>query len=166
MIVIEIRKLAIEDVSDFVKLRKLASTESEWATAVDEDRAKVILESSSTTDSDVWYGAFEGKKLVGAAHFSVHKQADTVGIGNLMVLKSHQGQGIASLFKATAESIAERNGISKLALYVDVTNKKGLAIYKKWGFQRGKETIVEMTMPVFLTPVKVAATENAIYGNW
>ena len=161
-----IRKLTLKDVSAFIAFREIASKESKWVHALEEGRAEELILSSINVEAGGCYGAFDQNKQIAGAYFLVSKKEDSVNIGSLVVLKKYQGQGLASKFKEIAESLARENDISKLSLYVDINNKTGMAIYRKWGFQRGKETIVEMTMPVFLTPVKVAATENAIYGNW
>ena len=162
---ITIRRLGEGDAAALVKFRKTAASESDWVNTIEEDRAESILASTANSEVEFWYGAFDGARLIGSCFIAVNKKEDFVMIGTLAVLKSHQGKGISTQFKILAETLAEKNGITKLSLYVDLANKKGFAIYKKWGFQQTKQQIVEMAM---MLPKKtiVPANECAIYNRW
>ncbi|MBL8699506.1 MAG: GNAT family N-acetyltransferase [Alphaproteobacteria bacterium] len=62
------------------------------------------------------------------------RTAHVLGIG-LGILRSHWGRGIGRSLLAAAEDLARRQGISRLELSVQPTNRRAIALYEKLGYR-------------------------------
>lgn len=87
----------------------------------------------------LYLGAFEADRLVGQVGFRPvmprHPWYLRHGHFGMMVLKEYWGQGLGARLLAEMEGHARRNGIRRVEATVRTTNERGVALYRKAGYQ-------------------------------
>jgi GNAT superfamily N-acetyltransferase len=66
--------------------------------------------------------------------FSTFAAAPLLNVHDIVVLRSHRGQGIGRLLLQAAEVTARERGCCKLTLEVLSANHGAMALYQQWGF--------------------------------
>ena len=159
-----VRNAEDSDIPAMTEYMAAVSKEAEFANTVTKEDVEKQMVFFRNSEVNFYFLALDDEKIVGSMTIHYQKTWKTVYIGDLRVLKSHQGKGISTLLRLTAENLARKKSAKKLSLHVDGTNTKGLAVYKKWGFREiGK--VIEMEL-ILLTKSTKSVTESAIYNRW
>ena len=75
--------------------------------------------------------------------------ATAANVNALRIEKTHEGQGHISAMVRLMETEAARRGFTRLTIGVEAKEKRNLAIYQHWGYQRLVLTEVEDGETVF-----------------
>ncbi len=88
---------------------------------------------------DLFLGAFDNDKIIGQLLFRVshpeHPWVKHVGEFGMTVLKDYWGQGVGSALLEQMEDFAKSIGITRIEAKVRVSNARGIALYKKSGYE-------------------------------
>lgn len=77
--------------------------------------------------------AFQGEHYVG--FIGMRLLDDEAHVTNIAVLPSFQNQGLGMLLLKEGEQFAIEKGVTKISLEVKTSNRQGVRLYEKYGFQ-------------------------------
>jgi ribosomal protein S18 acetylase RimI-like enzyme len=98
-------------------------------------------------DPSLWFLAFDGDELVGVLYGIAH--TDRGWVGELGVLRSHRGLGIAAALLRMSFAAFARRGLTRVRLNVDSDNPTGaVSLYERVGMHVASSyDLWELAMP-------------------
>jgi RimJ/RimL family protein N-acetyltransferase len=136
-----IRRIKSSDAAAYLELLKITDEESDFMMQEPGERQMNPFQLSMLIGSGshhVFVAEEEGKLLGQLVAFHMYGRNNrvkhVVHIG-ISVLKSHWGMGIGAKLFSIMEAWAKTDGIMRLELTVMTHNERGIALYKKMGFE-------------------------------
>lgn len=141
--ILEIRPLAAPDVAAFRQIRLQAILDSPsavWPTYEEEARRtdKEIQARIQRTDTQVVFGAFIGKGLVGIAGLRrepLEQVAHKALLWGVFVSPDWRREGLARKIFARVQSFAREEGVLQIQLCVNAENVRARNLYRSLGFK-------------------------------
>jgi len=119
----------------------LAREPNEFGITVEDE--KKFINNTIESERDIFLKAEVNGKIVGTLGFSTKKlnRYKHKGEFGMVVSKDYWGQGIGTKLLEILLDWADENGLVKISLRVDATNKQAIKLYEKFGFR--KEGLLE-----------------------
>ena len=102
------------------------------------EQEKQIIRNVLTSEDAVWFTAFDGNKAIG--NCSISRNSDRIKTRHrcdfaIALEQDYCGCGLGTLLTEQACAKAKSMGMEQIELGVYADNERGIALYKKMGFQ-------------------------------
>lgn len=98
--------------------------------------------SADTIERSIYYGAFDGDRLVSVAGTHVVSPHQSIAVvGNVMTHPGYRGRGLAKQVTAAVTRELLACGCSEVVLTVDPRNRPAVAAYSRLGYRRGSAVV-------------------------
>jgi len=102
-------------------------------------RLQEVSKQAIESPSNLYLGLFDRGKIIGQLSFKVahpgHPWVEHIGEFGMTVLKDYWGQGIGLALLESMELFVASVGVTRIEARVRVANDRGVALYKKAGYQ-------------------------------
>lgn len=139
-----VRSCHIEDIEDLQKFFRKGAIESTYTLACKEkeqslSKLKERIEGALNASAEIYLCVFDEDKIIGNLHLRAispeHPWIMHIAEFGMMVSSDYWGRGIGHALLEIMEDFAKNIKISKIEAKVRVSNKRGLALYKKNGYE-------------------------------
>jgi len=136
-----IRRLRSADAAAYIELVNKTDAESDFMMQEPGERqmnAFQLVISINTGSNHIFVAEEDGKLIGQLIAFNMYgrnkRVVHVVHIG-ISILKSHWGKGVGTKLFEYMETWAKENAVKRLELTVMTHNERGIALYKKMGFE-------------------------------
>ena len=137
----KIRPLRAADAAAYLELVKTTDVESDFMMQEPGERQMTVFQlviSLNSAGNHIFVAEEDGKligQLVAFNMYGRNKRVVHVLHIGISILKSHWGKGVGTKLFEYMEKWAIENGTKRLELSVMTHNERGIALYKKMGFE-------------------------------